>query len=200
MLRQYEIEQFYYAEAALLDERRFEEWLNLFTPDTNYWMPIRRTVMADDLDNEFTKPGAMGLFDDDKAMLENRVKKLATGFSWSEDPPSRTRHHITNVRVIESNGDEITVESRIGRGFVERATPRRAPKSRRRAQDREAARLPRSHRHPVKKPEQLLLGATGSIPSRIGSRGINSLLDEAAIRGSGSEGNGAAPRLFFRCG
>jgi 3-phenylpropionate/cinnamic acid dioxygenase small subunit len=111
MLRQHEVEQFYYAEAALLDERRFSEWLELLAPDVHYWMPIRRTVMADDLENEFTKPGAMAYFDDDKAILEARVKKLATGYSWSEDPPSRTRHNVTNVRVVECDGDEITVES-----------------------------------------------------------------------------------------
>ena len=111
MLRQYEIEQFYYAEAAMLDERRLPEWLALFTPDTHYWMPIRRTVMANDLEHEFTKPGAMALFDDDKATLEMRVKKLDTGYSWSEDPPSRTRHIVTNIRLVEQNGEELTVES-----------------------------------------------------------------------------------------
>lgn len=111
MLRQYEVEQFYYAEAALLDERRLMDWLALFTADAHYWMPIRRTVMTSDLENEFTKPGAMALFDDDKPTLELRIKKLDTGFSWSEDPPSRTRHIITNVRVLEENGDELTVEA-----------------------------------------------------------------------------------------
>ncbi len=111
MYRQYEVEQFYYEEAALLDDRRFTDWLALLAADIHYWMPIRRTVMADDLENEFTKPGAMAYFDDDKALLEARVKKLGTGFSWSEDPPSRTRHNVTNVRVVACEGDEITVES-----------------------------------------------------------------------------------------
>lgn len=111
VLLQYEVEQFYYAEAALLDERRFSEWLDLLTSDIHYWMPIRRTVMNADLDQEFTKPGAMAFFDDDKAMLEARVKKLATGYSWSEDPPSRTRHMVHNVRVLAAKGEEITVES-----------------------------------------------------------------------------------------
>ena len=111
MLQQYEIEQFYYSEAALLDERRLLEWLALFTPDTHYWMPIRRTVTADNLESEFTALGAMSFFDDDKAMLEARVKKLGTGYSWSEDPPSRTRHIITNVRVVECDSEEMTVES-----------------------------------------------------------------------------------------
>jgi biphenyl 2,3-dioxygenase beta subunit len=111
LLLQHEVEQFYYAEAALLDERRFREWLDLFTSDIHYWMPIRRTVMNADLDQEFTKPGAMAFFDDDKAMLEARVRKLATGYSWSEDPASRTRHMIHNVRVLAVDGEELTVES-----------------------------------------------------------------------------------------
>lgn len=111
VLLQHEVEQFYYAEAALLDERHFSEWLDLLTPDIHYWMPIRRTVMNADLDQEFTKPGAMAFFDDDKKMLEARVKKLATGYSWSEDPPSRTRHMIHNVRVLAVEGEEVTVES-----------------------------------------------------------------------------------------
>ena len=111
MLLQHEIEQFYYDEAALLDERRFTEWLALLTPDVHYWMPIRRTVAFDEVDREFTKPGDMAFFDDDKAFLEARVKKLHSGYSWSEDPPSRTRHLITNVRVLEQRGDELTAES-----------------------------------------------------------------------------------------
>ena len=111
LLLQHEVEQFYFAEAALLDERRFSEWLDLLTPDVHYWMPIRRTVMNADLDQEFTKLGAMAFFDDDKAMLDARVKKLATGYSWSEDPPSRTRHMIHNVRVLAVDREELTVES-----------------------------------------------------------------------------------------
>jgi 3-phenylpropionate/cinnamic acid dioxygenase small subunit len=36
-----EVEQFLYREARLLDERRFHEWLLLFTEDVRYWMPVR---------------------------------------------------------------------------------------------------------------------------------------------------------------
>lgn len=113
MLLQYDVEQFYYDEAAMLDELRFADWLKLLTPDVHYWMPIRRTVMLDNIENEFTKQGAMAYFDDDKAMLEARVKKLSTGFSWSEDPPSRTRHNVTNIRVVDRHSEELTVESNI---------------------------------------------------------------------------------------
>lgn len=111
MVRQFEVERFYYDEAALLDAHRYEEWLALFSDDTFYFMPLRRTRMQRELDKEFTQPGEMAFFDDNKAQLASRVRKLATGRSWSEDPPSRTRHMITNVRVIEDSGSELVVES-----------------------------------------------------------------------------------------
>ena len=96
-----EVEQFYYEEAASLDEKRFHDWLDYFSDDAHYWLPIRRTRTVDQMDQEFTGPDEMAYFDDDKAMLEMRVRKLDTGYSWSEDPPSRTRHLITNIRIIE---------------------------------------------------------------------------------------------------
>ena len=111
MVRQFEVEKFYYDEAALLDAHRYHEWLDLFAEDAFYFMPLRRTRMQRELDKEFTRPGEMAFFDDSKAQLASRVNKLATGKSWSEDPPSRTRHMIMNVRVVDDTGDELTVES-----------------------------------------------------------------------------------------
>ena len=110
VLLQYEVEQFLYAEASLLDARRYREWLELLTDDIHYWMPIRRTVTLSDLDLEFTKPGGMAYFDDDRALLEMRVKKLEAGSAWSEDPPSRSRHFVSNVRILGVEGNEISVE------------------------------------------------------------------------------------------
>lgn len=106
MLLQFEVERFLYDEAALLDARRFEDWLALFSEEAHYFMPIRRTRTRQELDREFTQHGEMALFDDNKLSLSRRIKKLATGRSWSEDPPSRTRHLITNVRVLETRRDE----------------------------------------------------------------------------------------------
>jgi 3-phenylpropionate/cinnamic acid dioxygenase small subunit len=110
VLLQYEVEQFLYAEAALLDGRQYREWLGLLADDIHYWMPIRRTVTLSDLDMEFTKPGGMAYFDDDRTILEMRVKKLEAGSAWSEDPPSRSRHFVSNVRILSIEGDEIAVE------------------------------------------------------------------------------------------
>lgn len=105
------VEQFYFDEAGALDERRFSDWLDFFSDDTRYFLPIRRTRTTDELDKEFTEPGQAAYFDDDRAMLEARVRKLETGYSWSEDPPSRTRHLVTNIRVLETGNGELTVLS-----------------------------------------------------------------------------------------
>jgi 3-phenylpropionate/cinnamic acid dioxygenase small subunit len=110
-LLQFEVEQFLYAEAALLDDRRYRDWLALLADDIHYWMPIRRTVMNADLDLEWTAPGEVAYFDDDKRLLEMRVRKLEAGSAWSEDPPSRSRHFVSNVRVLTVEGDDLAVES-----------------------------------------------------------------------------------------
>jgi 3-phenylpropionate/cinnamic acid dioxygenase small subunit len=108
---QHEVEQFLYYEAALLDAHDYDAWLDLFTDDTHYFMPIRRTRMARELGGEFTRPDEMAWFNDTKFQLAGRVIKLRTGRSWAEDPPSRTRHLITNVRVVEDDGNEVAVRS-----------------------------------------------------------------------------------------
>lgn len=110
MLLQFDVEQFLYAEAALLDERRFPEWLTWLAADLEYWMPIRSTRMQNDVASEFTKPGEGALFDDDKASMEQRVRKLYTGYAWAEDPPSRTRHMVSNVRIRAVDGDEVQLD------------------------------------------------------------------------------------------
>ena len=111
MLLRFEAEEFLFHEADLLDSRRLEEWLELLTDDIHYWMPIRRTTTAREVANEFTKPGEMAFFDDDKDTLQLRVKRLSLGRAWAEDPPSRTRRLLTNVRVRAIEGDEMTVAS-----------------------------------------------------------------------------------------
>jgi 3-phenylpropionate/cinnamic acid dioxygenase small subunit len=109
MLLQYEVEQFLYHEAALLDDRKFTEWLDLLDPELEYWMPVRSTRARGDEAHEFAELGEGAFFDDDKQSMEQRVRKLATGFAWAEDPPSRTRHNVSNVRIVARRGDTIEV-------------------------------------------------------------------------------------------
>lgn len=101
MLLQFEVEQFLYSEAKLLDERRFDEWIELLTDDIHYWMPIRRTTVGSQTELEFTSIGGMALFDDNLDFLKIRVAKLAASNAWAEEPPSRTRHTVTNVQIVD---------------------------------------------------------------------------------------------------
>ena len=109
MLLKHEVEEFLFHEADLLDSRRFDEWLSLLADDIHYWMPLRRTTTAREVDREFTRPGGMALFDDDKEILTMRVQRLSVGRAWAEDPPSRTRRLITNIRVLADADGELQV-------------------------------------------------------------------------------------------
>jgi 3-phenylpropionate/cinnamic acid dioxygenase small subunit len=118
------VEQFLYREARLLDERRWHEWLELFTDDARYWMPGRtsrypatsKAIGILDHDRysaeEIAGPGELAIFDDTKDTLRARIARLDTGMAWAEDPPSRTRHLITNIEVEDGeNASELQVYS-----------------------------------------------------------------------------------------
>ena len=125
LLLQHEIEELFYREAELLDERRYEEWLGLLTDDVRYWMPMRRNVPHDGLDREFTREGLdVNWFDEGKDTLGRRVKQILTGVHWAEEPPSRICHMISNVRVLGSAPAEVTAGCRflIYRNRVETET------------------------------------------------------------------------------
>ena len=106
---QYQVEQFLYDEAELLDQRRYSEWYELFSEEIHYWMPIRRTTQAKETHLEFTARGGMAFFDDDHTSLTQRVDRLYVGRAWAEDPPSRTRHTVSNVRILNIEGPNVTV-------------------------------------------------------------------------------------------
>jgi len=103
LLLKQQIEEFLYREAELLDERRYEEWLDLFTEDTHYFMPMRRNVPRDELEREFTRAGTdVNWFDEGKDTLRRRVKQILTGLHWAEEPPSRICHMISNVQLLSA--------------------------------------------------------------------------------------------------
>jgi biphenyl 2,3-dioxygenase subunit beta len=112
LLLREEIEQFLYHEAALLDERRFTEWLDLIADDIHYHMPIRRNVKFGEQDRENTTADMeMSWFDEGKRTLSGRVRQVMTGVHWCEEPFSRVRHIISNVQVAAASGDEVDVKS-----------------------------------------------------------------------------------------
>jgi phthalate 3,4-dioxygenase beta subunit len=100
--------QFLVEEAALLDAADYSGWLDLLCEDIRYLMPVRVTTARGAPAS--TQPG-MGHFDEDMYALRKRVQRLATDHAWTEDPPSRTRHFVTNVRTFRAGPDELDVES-----------------------------------------------------------------------------------------
>ncbi len=114
-----EIEEFLYEEAALLDERRFTEWLALLTEDLTYFMPLRRNVkFGEQAARENTREGKdISWFDEDKWTLSKRVEQIMTGIHWAEEPFSRVCRLITNVQLADATPsleapESVTVRSR----------------------------------------------------------------------------------------
>jgi len=102
--------QFLVEEAALLDDQDFGGWLSLLADDIRYVMPVRVTTARG---AGFDSLADMGHFDEDLYSLRKRVERFATEHAWTEDPPSRTRRHISNVRTFRVTAQEFRVESYI---------------------------------------------------------------------------------------
>ncbi|MGW3630310.1 aromatic-ring-hydroxylating dioxygenase subunit beta [Streptomyces sp. NPDC005122] len=98
---QHRVEQFLFAEAELLDDHRYQEWLTLFTEDAHYWIPTRMTRTIRERGQELAAPGTGAHAFDDHRQLAGRVRRVTSGIQWSEEPPSRTRRLLTNVRIDE---------------------------------------------------------------------------------------------------
>jgi 3-phenylpropionate/cinnamic acid dioxygenase small subunit len=105
-----EIDQFLYFEASLLDERRYLDWYSLFADDLFYVMPNRMNRLTHEAEKENTTAKEFNLFDETKASLGWRVRQVASRKHWAEDPPSRARHLVTNIRVSPTDvADEYSV-------------------------------------------------------------------------------------------
>lgn len=91
-----DIEKFLYREARLLDERRFEEWMNLFADDGYYWVPA-----VPDLMDPYE---GVSLFFDDREIMKTRLARLDHPKTHSQKPASRTVHYVSNIE-IDEDGD-----------------------------------------------------------------------------------------------
>lgn len=99
-----EVEDFLYREAALLDRWQLMAWTELFTDDGEYLVP------STDLPAEAEPSSSLYFIYDDRFRLEQRAKRLTKRTAYAEFPPSKTRHTISNVRVLEDSGDQVTAE------------------------------------------------------------------------------------------
>jgi len=122
-----EVEHFLYREARLLDDRRFHDWLTLFTDDVRYWMASRTnrypksskaiSILDPDryVEDDIGREDELAILDETKETLTGRVARLDTGMAWAEDPPSRTRHMISN---IEIEPGDVESELRVYSNFI----------------------------------------------------------------------------------
>ena len=100
------VEDFLFKEAALLDEWRLDDWVNLFTEDARYVVPTT------DLPDGDPKRDLV-FIDDDIARLRARAVRLNSRHAHREYPWSRTRRFVSNVRVEETNDGELSVTSNV---------------------------------------------------------------------------------------
>lgn len=96
-----EIELFLFREARLLDEGKMEDWLELFSSECLYWIPI-------------TPGGGNPLKEvstafDDRRRLQDRIYRLRTGYAWSQIPTSRTIRMLSNIEVWNVGEDQVRV-------------------------------------------------------------------------------------------
>jgi 3-phenylpropionate/cinnamic acid dioxygenase small subunit len=103
-----EVAEWLLDEAELLDHNRFNEWLSRLAPDLRYTMPVRQTV---------GRAGGNGVaatyhhFDESIGSMEIRVRRLVEATQFAEDPPSRTRRFVTNIRVFDEGRPELKAQS-----------------------------------------------------------------------------------------
>ncbi|MCS5480895.1 benzoate 1,2-dioxygenase small subunit [Corynebacterium sp. YIM 101645] len=102
-----EIEDFIFYENRLLDDRKFEEWLELYREDAEYWMP------AWDVDDTLTQDPHQEIsliYYPNRGGLEDRIFRIRTERSSATSiPEPRTGHYATNVEILERRDGEVDV-------------------------------------------------------------------------------------------
>ena len=98
------VEQFLFAQSELLDNKNWQDYIDLFADDGVYWMP----VTADQTEWE----GSPSIFAEDKPMMRVRMGRVTHPNAWSQAPMWATNHVIGNVVIESENAKEIVVRSR----------------------------------------------------------------------------------------
>jgi p-cumate 2,3-dioxygenase beta subunit len=106
-----DVEEFLYAEAALLDAWSLDEWLQLFTGDAKYEVPCNDAPDGDPATD-------LMLIDDDLTRLAARVERLSSRRAHREYPHSRTNHQVLNIRVLDEARDDCGEVSEIAVGAL----------------------------------------------------------------------------------
>ena len=113
MMRLIQVQQWLYREARMLDERRYDWWLELLDDRIRYRVPSRCSIRQGQVkdfaswsvDRELDCEGSLALVDDDLVGLQLRIARLQTGMAWAETPPSMTRRLVSNVMILDNDAD-----------------------------------------------------------------------------------------------
>lgn len=105
---QVSVEQFIYGEAALVDQARWQEWLELYTEDMTYWAPawVNEHEMTDDPEAEVSI-----IYMNNRKELEHRIWRFTSGESPASYPLPRTNHMVSNVMVKETSDEQVVASS-----------------------------------------------------------------------------------------
>src|ERR1700750_2697500 len=109
----FEVEQFYYEEAELLDDGRFADWLELLADDLDYWMPTRTNRLRRQQALSIAARGEAAFYDETKESLAWRIRRFDSGMAWGEGPPPRHPPLIPNCvarHVYPSQHREFSVD------------------------------------------------------------------------------------------
>jgi 3-phenylpropionate/cinnamic acid dioxygenase small subunit len=109
----HELEQVLIDEYWLLDNSQFEDWLALMTDDIRYWAPVRENLGRDE--ENFYQADLLTHFDEDRTTMGLRVARLRTGYAHAEEPPSRQRHLVSNVKLLDGSDDR---HSKVASNFI----------------------------------------------------------------------------------
>jgi 3-phenylpropionate/cinnamic acid dioxygenase small subunit len=97
------IQQFLFLEARLMDEHRYDDWLALWTVEAHYWIPSG--------DDDRGIEQSIGLVNEDRYGIEDRIKRLKSGAHYAQDPKSQLARVVSNVEIIKQDTDTIIVGS-----------------------------------------------------------------------------------------
>jgi 3-phenylpropionate/cinnamic acid dioxygenase small subunit len=94
-----ELVDFVYAEATLLDDERYQEWLALFTDDGRYWVPLNGA-------RQEASEKRNSIADEDRMLLSLRIERLRAGLAHSQQPRSAMQHVLQRPTVLQVREDE----------------------------------------------------------------------------------------------
>ena len=102
---QHEVQQFLYEEALLLDNKKFDDWLSLFSADATYWVPA--TPEQDD------PLYSASIIYEDVPLLRMRITRMSHPHAYSLQPQTQTSHSVSNVIIQPADDNSLQVSTKL---------------------------------------------------------------------------------------